>query len=167
MSGAENLFSSSAGSIAAVALVLSLVALAGLVFMLSRQQRLLGQYQHLMAGTSGGDLEAILNDHIAEVRHTAARLEVVDDLAQRLKESSYLNLQHMGIVRYNPFQSTGGDQSFAVAMADGRGNGVVLSSLHARDVTRVYAKPLVEWGSTYSLTEEEKQAIDLASKKQS
>jgi hypothetical protein len=35
----------------------------------------------------------------------------------------------------------------------------VLSSLHARDVTRVYAKPLQAWESTYSLTDEERQAI--------
>lgn len=167
MNGGESLFSSSAGSIAVVALVLALLALGGVVLMLARQQRLLGQYQHLMTGTTGGNLEAILNDHIAQVRETAAQVEAVDQLARRLEKSGYFSLQHLGVVRFNPFSDTGGDQSFAIALVDGHGNGVVLSSLHARGGTRVYAKPLQKWESSYSLTDEEKQAIALAYQKQS
>ena len=167
MGGGESLFSSSAGSVAVVALVLALLALAGVVFILARQQRLLGQYQHLMTGTSGGNLEAILNEHVASVRQTAERVDAVDKLARRLEKAAYFSMQHLGVVRFNPFHDTGGDQSFAIALVDGHGNGVVLSSLHARDVTRVYAKPLQKWESTYSLTDEEKRAIALAYQKQS
>jgi hypothetical protein len=152
---------------AVVALILALLAMAGMVIMLARQQRLLGQYQHLMMGTSGGNLESMLNEHIAQVRATADRVESVDQLAHRLEKAAYFSLQHLGVVRYNPFSGTGGDQSFAIALVDGHGNGVVLSSLHARDLTRVYAKPLQKWESTYSLTDEEKQAIALAYQKQS
>jgi hypothetical protein len=167
MNAGESLFSSSAGTVAVMALILALLALAGVVFLLARQQRMLGQYQHMMAGTSGGNLEAMLNDHIAQVRETSARVEVVDELAHRLEKAAFFSLQHLGVVRYNPFHDTGGDQSFAIALVDGHGNGVVLSSLHARDATRVYAKPLQKWESTYPLTEEEKQAIALAYQKQS
>jgi hypothetical protein len=141
--------------------------LGGVVLLLARQQRLLGQYQHLMTGTSGGNLEAMLNDHVAKVRETEARVEAVDRLARRLEKAAYFSLQHMGMVRFNPFHDTGGDQSFAIALVDGHGNGLVLSSLHGRDATRVYAKPLQKWESTYSLTDEEKQAIALAYQKQS
>ena len=167
MNTADSLFSSSAGTMAVVALVLALLALAGVALLLARQQRLLGQYQHLMTGTSGGNLEEILNEHIAQVRETETRVEALDQLAHRLEKAAYFSLQHMGMVRYNPFGDTGGDQSFAVALVDGHGNGVVLSSLHGRGVTRVYAKPLQKWVSTYSLTDEEKQAIALAYQKQS
>jgi enoyl-CoA hydratase/carnithine racemase len=167
MNAADSLFSSSAGTMAVVALVLALLALGGVVLLLARQQRLLGQYQHLMTGTSGGNLEAMLNDHIAKVRETETRVDAVDRLARRLEKAAYFSLQHMGMVRFNPFQDTGGDQSFAVALVDGHGNGMVLSSLHGRDATRVYAKPLQKWESTYSLTDEEKQAIALAYQKQS
>jgi hypothetical protein len=165
MNGADSLFGSSAGSIAVVALLLALLALGGAVFLLARQQRLLGQYQHLMIGTSGGNLEDILHAHIAEVRDTTTRLAAVEDLAHRLEKAGYFSFQHLGVVRFNPFHDTGGDQSFAIALVDGHGNGVVLSSLHARDVTRAYAKPLQQWESTYSLTDEEKQAIALAYQK--
>ena len=165
MTGSENLFSSSAGTLAVVALVLALLALGGVVLLLARQQRLLGQYQHLMTGTSGGNLEAVLHDHIAQVRDTAGRVEATEQLARRLEKSGYFSFQHLGVVRYNPFHDTGGDQSFAIALVDGHGNGVVLSSLHGRDVTRVYAKPLQKWESAHQLTDEEKQAIALAYQK--
>jgi hypothetical protein len=167
MNAADSLFSSSAGTLAVVSLVLALLALGGVVLLLARQQRLLGQYQHLMTGTSGGNLEAMLHDHIAKVRETETRVDAVDRLARQLEKAAYFSMQHMGVVRFNPFQDTGGDQSFAVALVDGHGNGVVISSLHGRDATRVYAKPLKTWESTYSLTDEEKQAIALAYKKQS
>jgi hypothetical protein len=167
MNAADSLFSSSAGTMAVVALVLAFLALGGVVLLLARQQRLLGQYQHLMTGTSGGNLETMLNDHVAKVRETEARVDAVDRLARRLEKAAYFSLQHMGVVRFNPFHDTGGDQSFAIALVDGHGNGLVLSSLHGRDATRVYAKPLQKWESTYSLTDEEKQAIALAYQKQS
>jgi hypothetical protein len=166
MSGVSNLFSTSAGSIALIALVLALLGLAGAVFLLARQQRLLGQYQHLMTGTSGGNLESMLNEHVREVRQTGARVEAVDKLARRLEKEAYHSLQHLGVVRFNPFHDTGSDQSFALALADGHGNGVVLSSLHGRDMTRVYAKPLSGWQSSYPLTDEEKEAVSLARERQ-
>jgi hypothetical protein len=164
---ADSLFSSSAGTMAVVAVVLALLALGGVVFLLARQQRLLGQYQHLMTGTSGGNLETALNEHIAQVRETSSRVESVDRLAHRLEKAGQFSLQHLGVVRFNPFHDTGGDQSFAIALLDDHGSGVVLSSLHARDVTRVYAKALQGWASAYSLTEEEKQAIALAREQRS
>jgi hypothetical protein len=167
MNAGDSLFGTSAGTMAIVALVLALLALGGVVYLLARQQRLLGQYQHMMMGTSGGNLEEMLTEHIAHVRETADRVQAVDELAHRLEKAAYFSLQHLGVVRYNPFHDTGGDQSFAIALVDGHGNGVVLSSLHARDSTRVYAKPLQKWESTYPLTEEEKQAIALAYQKQS
>jgi hypothetical protein len=143
-------------------LLLALLAIAGLVALLARQQRLIGQYEHLMTGTSGGSLEALLNDHVSVVRATASRMELVDGLAQRLERAGQDHLQHLGMVRFNPFQDTGGDQSFAIALADGHGNGLVFTSLHSRDVTRAYAKPLQDWRSSHSLMDEEQKAIALA-----
>lgn len=162
MDAGTGLLSSSAGVVALLALVLALLALGGVVWLLARQQRLLGQYQQLMTGTSGGNLEAMLSDHMTHLQATTDQVEELAELARRLEEKAGLSLQHVGMVRFNPFHDTGGDQSFALALADDQGDGVVLSSLHARDTTRVYAKPLLQWGSSYSLTDEERQAIELA-----
>jgi hypothetical protein len=117
------------------------------------------EYEALVTGTSGGNLEQILHDHIAEVRNTAQRLEELEALARQTDLASRRSLQWLGVLRFNPFDDVGGDQSFAVALVDGYGNGVVISSLHMRDVTRVYAKPLKKWEAEHHLTDEEKQAI--------
>ena len=103
MGGGESLFSSSAGTLAVVALVLSLLALGGVVIMLARQQRVLGQYQHLMTGTSGGNLEQILNEHIAQVRGTASQVEKLDRLARQMEKTLRHSLQSLGWCASTPF----------------------------------------------------------------
>jgi len=71
-------------------------------------------------------------------------------------------LQHVGVVRFNPYHDTGGDYSFAVALLDAAGAGVVISGLYHRDRCRVYAKPVSAWDSTSQLTDEERAAIERA-----
>ena len=68
-------------------------------------------------------------------------------------------MQKVGLVRYNPFEETGGNQSFALAMLDADGDGWVLSSLHARSGTRVYAKAVSAGRSDVALSDEETAAL--------
>ena len=70
--------------------------------------------------------------------------------------------QRVGLVRYNPFEDTGGNQSFALAMLDANGDGWILSSLHARQGTRFYAKAVKAGRSETSLSDEEQAAIKQA-----
>jgi hypothetical protein len=72
------------------------------------------------------------------------------------------SVQNVGLVRFNPFQDTGGDQSFALALLDKRGDGVVISSLHTRTSTRMYARPIKASVANSSLSEEEAQAVQQA-----
>jgi len=127
-----------------------------------RLRRLEAAYRALTAGTDGGNLEEVLQAHVREVRAAVAKTQEADALARELERACRGHLQRVGFVRFNPFREAGGDQSFALALADQNGNGVVISSLHGRDVTRVYGKPLAAWESPYLLSEEEQQAITKA-----
>jgi len=71
-------------------------------------------------------------------------------------------LQRLGLVRFNPFEDTGSNQSFAIAVLDADDDGVILSSLHARSGTRIYAKSLVRGVTDLALSEEESEAVRLA-----
>jgi len=71
-------------------------------------------------------------------------------------------VQRVGVVRFNPFPDAGGDQSFAVALLDAEGNGLVISSLHGRTETRVFAKGVANGRSRHALSAEEQDAIDRA-----
>lgn len=74
------------------------------------------------------------------------------------------NVSGVGVVRFNPFsgEGQGGNQSFALTLLDEVGQGVVLSTLYARDRVGVYAKPLANFASTYELSDEEKQSVEKA-----
>lgn len=82
-------------------------------------------------------------------------LALIDNINERL----HFCLQGVGVVRYNPFEHMGGDQSFAVALLDEQANGIVLSTIHGRDASYTYAKPVVGGESSYTLSPEERRAI--------
>jgi len=90
------------------------------------------------------------------------------DIKEILKEISRLDkitqksFQKIGIVRFNPFKDMGSDQSFSIALLDGKDNGFVISSLYGREGNRIYAKSIEKGNSQYVLSEEEKQAIGKA-----
>jgi hypothetical protein len=68
-------------------------------------------------------------------------------------------VRHLGLVRYDAFEDVGGRLSFSCALLDAKGNGVVMTSINGRQDTRVYAKPVTEGRSAYSLSIEEEEAI--------
>ena len=78
------------------------------------------------------------------------------------KEKSKKDLQKIGIIRYNPFSETGGEQSFSIAMLNGNNDGFVLTSHYLRESSRVYAKPVIQGQSKYQLSKEEIEAINKA-----
>ncbi|MBI4101360.1 MAG: DUF4446 family protein [Candidatus Nealsonbacteria bacterium] len=79
-----------------------------------------------------------------------------------LKEKNRLNIQKIGIVRFNPFKEVGSDQSFSLALLDANDSGAVITSLYTREENRVYGKPISNGKSEYILSEEEKEAINKA-----
>ncbi len=156
------------GEIAAwVALGLALALGVLCLVLSSRLGRVERQYNSLMRGTPGtgegrlsiGELVAGQSERLETARADLAALQKrVADMDVLVSQS----VQHVGLVRYNPFQDTGGDQSFALALLDKRGDGVVISSLHSRTMTRFYAKPIKGGTATLSLSEEEAQAVQQA-----
>jgi hypothetical protein len=141
---------------------LILVLLVWLVTVQLRLSRLTVRYLSLMRGGSGKNLEEALDHYLTESQATAAQVERLDKVSRQLEQAAKLSLQHLGVLRYDAFADVGGLQSFALALVDGYGNGVVISSLASRQATRTYAKPLQRWETTYALTDEEKEAIALA-----
>ena len=167
----------------AVALV---VALLWLLIVQVRSIRAARRYRTLTQGADGANLEQALHRHIAQMdqfqehlraatqqqaqlegRLTAETQRLNDQaqqMAQYLGERLARSLCRVGVVRFNPFPDTGGDQSFAVALLDGHDDGIVLSGLHSRAGCRVYAKPVAGGTSTYNLSQEEQRAIQQSRK---
>jgi hypothetical protein len=81
---------------------------------------------------------------------------------KNLEDISEKTIQKTGIVRFNPFNELGGNQSFAIALLDDRNNGFVISSLFVKEGNRVYAKAVKDGKSEHLLSDEEKEAINRA-----
>jgi hypothetical protein len=152
-------------NISAVVLALSAVLLVVLVLTAVQSLRLgraARAYRTLVAGQEGGSLQGVLDGHIGQVHDVADRLTRINQLYERLELRSRGSLQHVGLVRFNPFEDTGSDQSFAIALLDDRRDGIVLSSLHGRTNTRLFAKPVENGVSRHALSDEETEAIRIA-----
>ena len=141
---------------------LAIVAVVLLVLVLALWRRVSGLDRRLAGLTRGGEgrsLEAVLDAHLDRVDGVASDLEDVVARTVVLEAASRKAFSRVGIVRYNPFEETGGNQSFALALLDANGDGWVLSSLHARSGTRVYAKAIARGRSDAALSDEEAAAI--------
>lgn len=151
------------GAVLWIALAVAFLALLALhVRLEARVSRMLLQYQRLVRGGGGGNFEELLDRQLELGEQTAERVTELDKLHGELRDAMQRAIQRVGLVRFNPFSDTGGDQSFSIALLDAAGDGLVVSSLFSRSETRVFAKPIQGGHSKYNLTEEETQAIQLA-----
>lgn len=81
---------------------------------------------------------------------------------KKISEEGINHFQKLGLVRFNPFNETGGDHSFSLSLLDGKNNGLVMTGLHTRERTRLYVKPIKALKSEYELSTEEEKAINKA-----
>jgi len=141
--------------------VVALVAVVLAIWALAASGRVGRRLRRLLRG-SRDSLEDSLAAALASVDAAEARAA---ELERRLQTAEALldrALTQVGVVRFNPFADTGADLSFAVALLNQKASGVVFTGLWGRDEVRVYAKEIVEGTSVHPLSQEEKQALELA-----
>lgn len=115
----------------------------------------------LAAGSDTRSLEDTINKNQTDLEQLFLfRKEVEGELA-RLDQRIMKKLHGVKTLRFNPFSGTGsgGNQSFATALLDEEGSGVVLSTLYARDKMSIFAKPIKNRTSEFELTDEEKEVL--------
>lgn len=113
----------------------------------------------LFKGSAGKDLESVLISVKEELAKMKAKENEQEQTIRIMENKLSKSIQHVKILRFNPFDDSGSNQSFAVALLDEEGNGVTLSSLYSRDKVGIYAKPIEKYQSEFSLSEEEKEVI--------
>jgi len=145
---------------------LSLLATVTLFF---RFRKLKKSLSGILSGASGVDLEEIILKQEDRLDALDEEIRKLYGIAEQLYRLGQESIHKTELLRFNPFKETGGNQSFAVALMNGKNTGFVISSIHTREGTRVYAKPIENGAEVkeYPLSEEEKHVIGLAIKKQS
>jgi len=93
------------------------------------------------------------------------KLEALEPRVDLLDNSARVSVQKVGFKRYNPFQDTGGDNSFMISLLDKENNGMIISSLYTRENSRVYAKEITNGAPKHHLSEEEENLLEETKKK--
>lgn len=122
-------------------------------------------YKRLVSTAGRTDLRSILERLLTGQGNLGDHLKKVEGALTALNKKTQGHIQKVASVRFNPYSDTGSNQSFALAFLDGSDNGVILLSLHGREGTRMYVKPVTNGKSRYDLSQEEKQALEEAMKK--
>lgn len=125
--------------------------------------KLYARYEALTDGGNKKTLPEVLEQLMKDVQLTKHHIAEITKRCDKIEKEGSLHIQKVGLLRFNPFKDTGGDQSFILALVDANDTGVVISGLYSRAGTRWYAKRVVDGkGFEYDLSEEEKKALKLA-----
>jgi hypothetical protein len=142
-----------------------LIALA--VWQAIQAKKMRVRWEELCDGVQGANLERLLYDHLR------GKMEIekgIEDIQRRLaaQENKMESAKrYVGLVRYDAFSDVGGQQSFALAVYDERGDGFVISSLVGRSDCRVFSKSISRGKADRELTAEEQKAVEEAAYKRS
>lgn len=140
--------------------ILTLLVILELFLILLLKKRM----QKLLMGTKAQNLEQamnILGHHVEKLEHDR---DIIFDHLKNVDKKLARSIRNVETIRFNPFPDLGGNQSFAMSMLNDNGDGVILSSLYARDRVSIFAKPIISGKPTQDLTQEEKEVFEKSKK---
>lgn len=127
---------------------------------LARATSLLGVHDELIGGGAGAadrlsQLDAALADGRATLERVTGRLSELEALART-------DISRVGFVRYDAFDDSGAELSYAMALLNREGDGIVVSSIYSRADTRTFGKSVQGFKPSVNASEEELLAIERA-----
>jgi len=140
--------------------ILIFLLLAWTIFIEFRMRR-------FMSGKNGKNLEGSIVDILQQNKNLQASHKNMQEKMMQVGKRLESSARGIATIRFNAFGGRGesGAQSFATAIVAEDGEGVVISSMHTREQTRVFAKPIAGFTSEHELTEEETSALTQARKR--
>ena len=144
-------------------LVITILLLIGFIVMILRLSSLNKKYKNFLEKLGNGkNIEEDLETYMYRVEKVEKQNNEIANYVKTLDEDLTKCIQKVGMVRYNAFKDTGSDLSFTLALLDEHNDGVVLNGIYSREMSNIYAKPIKNGTSTYTMSEEEKQAVQKA-----
>lgn len=145
-----------------IIIILLAILLAWTIVMQIWLARVQKKMRIFLKGKKVKDLEEVISEQLKRTKGIENNVNKLFQWNEDLQKIINISITKVGVVRFNPFRDTGGDQSFVIALLDSKNSGLVLSSLYTREGTRVYTKPIEKGMSTYNLSNEEQEAIKKA-----
>ncbi len=123
--------------------------------------KLRNHYYNLISRSRKQKLDEILDSLLDQDKKNYDEVELLKKEVNNQIRMARLHLQKVGLIRFNPFDRAGGEQSFVIAFLDSQDSGIILNFIYTRDGLRVYTKKVKDGkGEEYDLSEEEKRAVE-------
>ena len=122
----------------------------------ARQTKMLRQF---FSGPQGEDLEALLERTLTQSQLAMDNSALALERATHEVARNQSGIQKFALLRYNAFEDVTGEQSFSLALLDGRGNGTVISSILGRQNSRCFGKAIVGGQPMQPLSDEEQRVF--------
>lgn len=136
--------------------IISAVVIIILLWILMIEIRL----KKIFAGTKARNLEEMIILVGKKINQIEGTQEKIDQHLTLIDSRLNKSIRNVETLRFNPFVDAGGNQSFAISFMNDEGNGVVMSSLYARDRMSIFAKPIINGKSEFELSSEEKEVLE-------
>ncbi|NLL53129.1 MAG: DUF4446 family protein [Peptococcaceae bacterium] len=144
----------------ASAIILLLLIL--VTILLVRMKKFEKAYISLQTFMSKDSLEDLLKANLGEIREAKQKIQVQETKINKIENKVECAVDNVGLVKFNSFDHMGADLSFALALLDQEGTGVLLTSIQSIEECRIYAKAIEKGRAAVKLIEEEKTAIEKA-----
>ena len=131
-------------------------------FLLAYVAYLHHKLSHFMRGENGKSLESTVRTYLDQVDNLKKHDELIAEHALKLDKRLSQAVRNVSMMRFKAFDQNSSNQSFAIALVNEIGDGIILSSLHHRDRVSVFAKPVSKYQSSHDLTEEELGVLEEA-----
>lgn len=142
-----------------LAIAIGLVAIIFSLFVFLQHRKTEKRLRAFMMGKDGKALENVLVEHGESLTKISANLDELLKASEYLHHAIQTSLRKVAFERYNPYPGVGGNQSFTLVLLDAFNSGVVITSMHNRDATRVYAKAVNKGAALQNLSEEEDRVL--------
>lgn len=147
-------------------LVLTIILLVIFIFSIISANKTKKTYKTLIKKLGkSNNIEEMLIDYMEKVNDVEEENKEIKSHCGRIDRELEKTIKKVGIVRYSAFKDMGSDLSFALALLDESNSGVVLNGIYSVENSNIYAKPVENGKSKYTISEEEQQAIDQAIQK--
>lgn len=140
-----------------------LIIVIWLIYITLSLRKLRANFITITQGGGKKNLDDVLSAVVTDINTSKKDIAHLIARCDRIEKDERYHLQKIGLLRFNPFKDTGGDQSFILALVDAHDTGIVVTALYSRTGTRWYTKKVHRGkGVDLELSEEEKKAIKMA-----
>ena len=111
---------------------------------------------------NGENISDVFKDYITKVNDLDKKDDQIIDYCNKINEEINKSIKKVGLVKYNLYNTTKHNLSFALALLDNRNNGIIINSIYGVDYSNVYSKLIIDGKAKEKLSEEEEEALNIA-----